>query len=296
MSGGPAPWDADHELTAEEIARLLAEHAPDLAGRELAPLGEGWDFWTFEAAGEVLRFPKRAGVASLMDREAALVNAVAPSLPLRVPRPAVVASRFMRYAKVPGVPLGPRVVAAERARAIALSMGEAVSALHAFPRERAVALGAPDTGWERAAPRARRALARLRGVALRLPREVVARAERCLTDALPPEGAGPTTLTHSDLRAEHLLVDPASLELTGVIDWGDAQLGDPAVDFLGAWELGGDDALSAALSRYEHPWADAFAARSRLFGACHAVFDAWYAIERDMPRYLAPAIASLGRL
>jgi aminoglycoside phosphotransferase (APT) family kinase protein len=42
-------------------------------------------------------------------------------------------------------------------------------------------------------------------------------------------------VTHSDIGAEHLLVRDGSL--VGVIDWGDARLGDPALDY--SWLLHG---------------------------------------------------------
>jgi aminoglycoside phosphotransferase (APT) family kinase protein len=43
-----------------------------------------------------------------------------------------------------------------------------------------------------------------------------------------------TCLTHGDLGPEHILVTPAG-DLAGVIDWGDASVGDPVWDF--AWLL-----------------------------------------------------------
>lgn len=38
--------------------------------------------------------------------------------------------------------------------------------------------------------------------------------------------------------------------LSGVIDWGDVALGDPADDLGGVHYAGGDDALAAALAEY----------------------------------------------
>jgi aminoglycoside phosphotransferase (APT) family kinase protein len=34
-------------------------------------------------------------------------------------------------------------------------------------------------------------------------------------------------LSHNDLGIEHVLVDPATLEVTGVVDWSDAAIVDP---------------------------------------------------------------------
>jgi Ser/Thr protein kinase RdoA (MazF antagonist) len=46
------------------------------------------------------------------------------------------------------------------------------------------------------------------------------------------------TFIHHDLSPEHLLVDPGTGQLTGILDWTDAILGDAARDFvfLVAWQ------------------------------------------------------------
>jgi aminoglycoside phosphotransferase (APT) family kinase protein len=49
-------------------------------------------------------------------------------------------------------------------------------------------------------------------------------------------------LVHGDLGPEHIL--HCGVELTGVIDWSDARVGDPAIDF--AWRLHGTSAEFAA--------------------------------------------------
>jgi hygromycin-B 7''-O-kinase len=41
----------------------------------------------------------------------------------------------------------------------------------------------------------------------------------------------PAVLIHGDVAAQNLMVDPESGALTGLIDWGDADLADPATDF-----------------------------------------------------------------
>ena len=58
------------------------------------------------------------------------------------------------------------------------------------------------------------------------------RAEALFTDVETLTGFTPA-LTHSDLGPEHLLCRDG--RLAGVIDWGDARVGDPAIDY--AWLL-----------------------------------------------------------
>lgn len=51
----------------------------------------------------------------------------------------------------------------------------------------------------------------------------------CEEARLLPAPAGPPVLVHGDLHLRHLLVDDAG-RATGVVDWGDVCLADPAVD------------------------------------------------------------------
>lgn len=49
----------------------------------------------------------------------------------------------------------------------------------------------------------------------------------------------PDVLVHADVHEESFLVDPATLEITGVLDWGVARIGKPLWDFnFGEWGLG----------------------------------------------------------
>ncbi len=58
--------------------------------------------------------------------------------------------------------------------------------------------------------------------------ELLAEAE-----ALPPSSC--RALVHGDLHLRHVLVDGASM--SGVIDWGDICVGDPAIDLQLVWSL-----------------------------------------------------------
>ena len=67
-----------------------------------------------------------------------------------------------------------------------------------------------------------------------LDEDLHAAAKRLFADAETLVGFTPVLL-HADLGPEHLLVRDG--RLAGVIDWGDARLGDPALDY--AWLLTG---------------------------------------------------------
>ena len=58
-------------------------------------------------------------------------------------------------------------------------------------------------------------------------------------------------MLHGDLSPDHILADAGRAGLAGIIDWGDARLGDPAWDLVYIREDYGPDTLRAFLERYD---------------------------------------------
>ena len=71
--------------------------------------------------------------------------------------------------------------------------------------------------------------------------------------SLPPEYGGPPRFVHNDFCPDHILVDPESGRLTGVIDWSDAALGDPALDFVMLVLSRGWDFVNDVVEAYRLP-------------------------------------------
>lgn len=174
-------------------------------------LGEGWDSTAVLVGGWVERRPRRPEIGPQLVREARVMPWLAPRLPLPVPVPRVVSTDpvVARHEFVPGDELSTWNAVMGR------QLGEFLLALHASPAEEAARLGVTPT----LLPLDRfRAEVRVPGA-----EELLARL-----DGLP---AG--TVVHGDLNHEHVLGRDGVL--TGVIDFGDLHLGDPAIDL--AWAL-----------------------------------------------------------
>lgn len=61
------------------------------------------------------------------------------------------------------------------------------------------------------------------------------------------DGVGRTCLVHGDLNSKNLLVDPGTLEVTGVLDWEFAHAGLPGTDLGNLLRFERDPALTAAV-------------------------------------------------
>ena len=57
-------------------------------------------------------------------------------------------------------------------------------------------------------------------------------------------------LTHHDFGPDHLLVQPETLTVSGVIDFGDVVVGDPAIDFVGLMVMGNEDFMMRVAEAY----------------------------------------------
>lgn len=237
---------SDHET----IRRLVG----DLPVR---PLGAGLDHRAYAVGdGLVARFG--AGATA----EAALLEAIAPQLPLPVPVPIAVGGDCLIAPLVPGSPL----LALPRAsrRPFAPSLLAFADALHALRPD--VGVAEDDTPLEAWLEEAAATLAALRD-------HVPATVEAALRQPVPPPA--PRTLIHGDLGAEHVFVDAG--RITGVIDWGDAAIGDPALDHGKLMRDFGVD----------------LGERARLYAVCTALEDLAYGLETGDDRYRVSALAAL---
>ena len=156
---------------------------------EIAPLGTGLDHRAY-AVGEQLVARFGEGV----EREARLLEVIAPRLPLPVPEPVIVGGGCVIQRRIPGRPLL-ELPRAERAR-FAPQLLEFAAVVHALEGIDAPVDDTPPAEWDCALP--------------------------------APAPAERLTFIHGDLGAEHVFAD--SGRITGVIDWGDAAIGDPAID------------------------------------------------------------------
>jgi aminoglycoside phosphotransferase (APT) family kinase protein len=120
---------------------------------------------------------------------------------------------------------------------------------------------------------------------------------RTFLEAPPPPSAprGHLVFCHDDLGAEHVLVD-ADGTVTGVIDWSDAVVGDPAGDLGRILRDLGPAALDAALAALDPPEPRATRARAVFRARCGALEDMAYGRDADRPAYVARSVTALGWL
>jgi aminoglycoside phosphotransferase (APT) family kinase protein len=117
-------------------------------------------------------------------------------------------------------------------------------------------------------------------------------------DAAPPRDAYVPVFSHNDLGIEHVLVDPVAWTVSGIIDWSDAAIVDPAYDFGLLYRDLGPGALDAVLRGYRTELNDVAALRQRagFYARCSAFEDLAYGLEAERDRYVHKSIAAMAWL
>ena len=254
----------------------------------LRHLGSGWDFDAFLTLdGWVFRFPRKPECGDQLDLERRVLAMVAPVLPpaVQVPRMDVVrkasafALPFARYRYLDGI--DPSLLPPALLPATARDIGAALATVHAVPADAARAAGVREVASDDVAKHEwfRHGVEVALGLRGHYP--AVDGAIDWVESAVPsiPQYMGPLRFTHSDLGPDHLLVDRDTGALTGIIDWTDATLGDPARDFVAlvAWQ--GWEFTERALAAYSIPLDPSF--RERLGFVAQLLSVLWLAYAHE---------------
>jgi aminoglycoside phosphotransferase (APT) family kinase protein len=122
--------------------------------------------------------------------------------------------------------------------------------------------------------------------------------ERFMASPAPSApSADELVLAHNDLGGEHVLVDPATTTISGIIDWSDAAVADPAAEAGRLLRDLGADHLDAVIAGIA-PSPDlepGLRARAWWYARCLIVEDLAYAVRRR-PDLVAVELASLRAL
>jgi aminoglycoside phosphotransferase (APT) family kinase protein len=220
-------------MDAALVADLLRQQHPDFANFEIVPASSGFDNTIWRLGDDfVVRLPRRAIGAVLMEHELRWLPELAPRLPLQVPTPIRAGQPSAQFAWpwsiakwIKGTP--GNNVGAETLRLAAEPLGKFLHALHVETPSfapvnefRSVPLQRHESSF----------LSRATEVGDVLDRKAVLDVWRNALDA--PSWAAPAVWIHGDLHPANTIFDKGAL--VGIIDFGDLCDGDPATDLAGA--------------------------------------------------------------
>jgi aminoglycoside 2''-phosphotransferase len=231
-------------MDSGKLVSSIASRFPQLKPANCRELTAGWENQVLEINGEyIFRFPKLRRRWSRQWREIGLLEWLAPRLTVTVPHYEFIwkgtrkhPQKLAGYRKVPGVACTGDALSDEWMDRLGEDLGGFLSELHDLRPTGEVSKSL--AGFERKSWLAsqHRSYRDAKGYAYPLLDAAArVRAEAFWAEYLEkiPHFKFRTALCHSDLTDQNLIIDPSNGKLNGVIDWGDARIGDPAFDFAG---------------------------------------------------------------
>lgn len=219
----------------------------DASSNPIIDVLEGQNAVVVVGRDQLLRLPKTPEAAARLDRVERLGAALGPLLPIVISQPRVIrvagsdASCVSIERRLPGDPLSPAVVSALPIviqRAIARQLGLFLRALHgiapdSLPAEVNLPVVDPRGEWNELVRRARTRLEAWWSVALerRLMDEARQFEATFAEDAV-------TALRHGDFGGANILFDRDTQQVTAILDFESAAIGDPAYDYASGSTLG----------------------------------------------------------
>jgi aminoglycoside 2''-phosphotransferase len=244
-----------------------------------------------------VRFPLVAEAPATLATELALLPQLTPHLPVAVPSPEHVAQHddqlvFAAYRALEGEPVSDAALSALEPAARALDeLAALLDAIHRFPVDRAQAAGVSfelcKDGYHAGQANLEHELDGMLDAS-----ELAAIAgQRAAFEEAQPHPSTPVLL-HADIKPDHLLHNPKTGALTGLLDWGDASLGSADFDLAIIRTFCGPDTLQGLLDRLPRANAERASASIPFLLSLRRLQDAVFARDRLRP---APARRSRPR-
>jgi aminoglycoside 2''-phosphotransferase len=273
----PTMWyeQARPPLDSAAAAYFLRRCLPPERRGRLIPLGKGDHCIAFRESTRVFRVARHAEAAAALRGEVCVLADIADRLPLPVPRPILCVPddgpSFTEHEGIRGEVLTRDLwldLPEARRECIAAELAAFIAALHDLPPEVGRRCGLDHIEAETLA----------RSLRARAPTELYPLLDppvrHRLDDLLVRCSAGATVrrgscLLHRDIAPGHVFFDRTTARLTGIIDFGDVAVGDPARDFIYVYDDFGPEILVSVLAHYPREPAATILPRIRL----------WYLLE-----------------
>lgn len=272
----------------DEIRTLLRRNLPGYEVRTVTESGEGLENAAHEVNGElIVRTSKESDPDLRADytlREANLLAAITVISTLPVPEPVFVdpEAGAIAYRKLPGRPLIDHPVAAPEL--LAPDLGGFLSRLHEASSEKLQGLVEcdryPMTAW------LEDAVGDYQRISTCLPVEARQQIESFLGHP-PPAEPRELTFCHNDLGAEHILVNVGTNTVTGIIDWTDAAVTDPARDLALVFRDLGLGTFERTLAHYGRPFDRVDRERAVFYARCKLLEDIAHGVSNRGARKYA---------
>lgn len=281
-----------NQETREKYLKITRKHFPKTNNSDIQTFFNGNDHFVFVVDNKkAVRFPKVP--RKINAKRALFLEKFAVTSPLPLPKIEIHTDQEMNInyeinTFLPGVSFYPSVATTfshEELMQVAKKLGEFLTAVHSFPLEEAQKLDIdemnPDDFWEymeqnsNAFPKFKKLVY---PVVTKKEQEWIEKLFTNYIDLIKKDSFE-TKVIHSDMWVYHIIVDPETHTLSGVIDFG-PRIADTANDFK-AFEHYGNEFVEEIYRNYGLPMDPDFDKRRLFYTGHDLVFELARSIERD---------------
>ncbi len=266
-------------IFAEPILSTQIHHGDDFT---IVEVNNTWMF----------RFPRSQEAQTVLEIEKQFLAEFAPLSPVPVPLFHYIGEGFVGYRKIEGLLLSPgryKDLSEASQKKVTEQISAFLSTLHSFPTERARQMGMTVgwNGWRKEAFQIFKS-----EIAPRLSQKALHNANTCFEAFF--SDVNTSVVIHGDFYPrDHLFFDTQKQELSGIIDFGDLTLDDPACDLKNILSDFGEEMLRNVLAAYTGPSDQKFIDRMRLAIKAEPLFDAAYDVQWGYPGRLTHHIRDI---
>ncbi len=269
-------------MNTDRYLRRIRQEFPDLKFKKVRIPPQGIDHVALILDEKwVFRFPIQRKYKDLFPQEIPFLEALHKRLPVAIPHYTLIARdhSFGAYRMITGETLQAvayRHCTPQAQKRMQTQIAKFLSALHTTPLPFAKKYHVPVMDYRKELSRRLREYRRYLRTSLK--KEEQKRVDAFFDDAKQHVNDPYTPcLIHCDLYTDHIYIDERHTKISGVIDFGDRAIFDPALDFHTLWDYG-HECIENIYSLYTGPKDPTFLERSRrrfLHGAV-----AWVGLAR----------------
>jgi|GEM_PF-6323922 len=222
----------------KRLIAVLKKQISHLDEDKITWYNDGWDFVVAVIDCQAFRFPRRKEYEMKLPSEVSFVKQFAVHSPIAIPKLELhndtAIGNYASYIFLQGVEFKKAVAKSfsiDNRLHIAQRLGSFLSALHSFPVDEAKRIGITE---ENVSQSWTDRFENIKKIVFRhLNSNELDWTIHLFTDFLQliTEHPVQTVVTHSDIAPEHIIVNSDDQTLSGVIDFGDINITDPAYDF-----------------------------------------------------------------
>ena len=290
----------------QKYVDLIRDCCPELDVRSVTPIPEGWDSFVLEINRDLIfRFPRHPQAEEKYEMEKLLLAELSSVLSVKVPNIEFDCrveghefGRFIGYQKIIGEPLSKNRLNPPNDELLSNQLTEVLSQTHRFPVSKAVMAHVPLFSAAEWRDEYRQLYRSIQDNAFEMLPESSRRYTAAVWENYLEDDANfefDPVVVHRDLGREHILCDHERSAVTGIIDWADAAIGDPAIDFVGILIECGRKFTAKVASSYFADLGESFWNRAEFYREVGPYHEIIYGIETAQERFVQSGIQTVTR-